>query len=165
MGKRMMASFIASGMLLTVGGTAGAIPPEPADPEPFTVPADESCGDFGVTFQVLRGKDGFKELPGRRTITIAPGLTIRVTNDETGESVVLKIQGSFHETYPAPNVIQSKLTGRNLLFGPEVFDDEPGILLFVGRFDVTITIDDEDIGLFDDISGNGQITDICAVLS
>ena len=106
----------------------------------------------------LSGKGKVITLPdGRRNLT-SPGLDVTVTNVETGEQAMFNITGTLHETTNLETgEVTTVVTGRNLLFDPEA-----GVVLTIGEF--TYVFDAEG-NLIQAFEGNGQVIDVCELLS
>jgi hypothetical protein len=129
-------------------------PPTPVDETPFIFSA--GC-DFPVLIQ-LSGKGKAITLSGGRTIFTSPGLNASITNeDNPAHQVTLNITGAFHQTVRANGDVETVVTGRNLLFDPEA-----GFVLARGTFSFVF---DAQGNLIQPLSGQGQLTDVCALLS
>jgi hypothetical protein len=118
---------------------------------PFCLP------DFVVHVE-LRGKGKTIELPGEREILTSPGLKATLTNVETEKQVTLTITGATHQTTRANGDVESVVTGNNIVVDPRTN-------LFVltrGRFTFVL---DEEGNVIQELSGDGQVTDICELLS
>jgi hypothetical protein len=137
--------------LLQQGG-----PPTPVETGPFVDElASELCG-FPVVVE-LTGKEKLLELPGGRTILIAPGLTGTVTNATTGTTVTLNVTGPAQFNPLPDGGTEVVFTGRNVFIDPDA-----GFLLLIGRFDFVF---DANGIIVQGLEGSGQSTDICALLA
>ena len=137
-------------------------PPTSVAGEQFILEEGVAC-DFPVLIEILKGKEGgmiFEE----RAIFTAPGLTARVTNLDTGESVRLVIAGAFHDTFNEDGTVTTHATGRNLLFTfPEFIEAgaDPFLLLTVGSVRFTINFEDSSFAIHD----AHKVVNVCALLS
>jgi hypothetical protein len=106
----------------------------------------------------LSGKGKVITLPDGRRILTSPGLHVTATNLDNGEQATFSITGAFHETTnPENDEVTTKVTGRNLLFDPEA-----GIVLLSGNFSFVF---DAEGNLIQAFEGNGQVIDVCELLS
>jgi hypothetical protein len=126
----------------------------------FTVkPGDPggSC-DFPIRLEVS-GKGKTITLPNGSRIITSPGLFVTVTNLDTPENqTTLNITGTFHETTdPVTGEVTTRITGRNLPFDPE-----RGINLTIGNFSFVF---DAEGNLLQSFEGEGQVIDVCELLS
>ncbi len=112
--------------------------------------------DFPIRFQ-LSGKGQTLALPGNRFIFTSPGLTATLTNLTTGKQETLSITGAFHQTTLENGDVVTVATGRNLLGDPEA-----GFVLAIGNFSYVF---DKKGKLIQPLSGEGQLIDICGLLS
>jgi hypothetical protein len=126
-------------------------PPSEVDVS-FTV---EGFCAFAILFEV-RGKAKTIELPGGRTISTGPGLTLTMTNLDNENQETLGITGAFHQDTLANGDLVTVATGRNLLFDPFA-----GIVLTMGRF--TFVFDAEG-NLIQPLQGTGRQIDVCELL-
>ena len=110
----------------------------------------------------LEGKQGAILFEDRAIFT-SPGLSVTLTNLETGSTVELVIPGTFHDTVLSDTRIQSKAVGRNILFG--FFDGQPGMFLTIGK--IVFEWDVTDPLSFDLIESEspGTMIDVCAMLA
>ena len=135
---------------------SSAAPPEPVDVT-TTLPG---C-DFPVRAEVS-GKSKVTELPSGQTLITAPNLRITLTNlTEQTNQVTYVITGSFLTTEQPDGSLFVEARGRNLIFGEEV-----GIFLTIGQF--TFIGREADEGVIVAITpptGEGSLTDVCAVLA
>src|SRR5690349_661997 len=154
---RLCFSLFAVTLLMIVTPTANALqkgPPTEVDETPFTV---EGLCAFRVQF-VLQGKAKTIELPGGRTIATSPGLSATLTNvDDPENETVLNITGVFHITVSENGDVKTVVTGRNLLNDPEA-----GFVLAIGTFSF---IFDAAGNLIQPLTGQGQLIDVCGLLS
>ena len=112
--------------------------------------------DFPIQYQ-LSGKAKLLTLPGGRFITTAPGQTATLTNLDTGKKVTLNITGAFHQTTDEDGNVVTMATGRNLLGDPDA-----GFVLAIGNFSYVF---DKNGNLVQSLEGEGQLIDVCSVLS
>jgi hypothetical protein len=139
-------------------------------PVPFTddrtvEPGDAggSCDEPPFTLQLaLSGKGKDITLPDGSHIFTSPGLFVTATNLDTPENqATFSITGAFHVTTAANGDVTYKITGRNLLSDPDA-----GYVLLSGNFSFVFDKDGNLIKAFDDPpTGNGQVIDVCALLS
>jgi hypothetical protein len=134
--------------------TAPAAPPTDAA-QVIEVPAGGVCA-FPVRLE-LQGKAKTIALPGGRSITTSPGLRATVTNlDVPTRSARLAITGSTRSVPQPDGTVVFEATGRNLNFDPVA-----GFVLVSGRFTYAFRGDE----LVQPLTGNGRVTDVCALLS
>ena len=135
--------------------------PEPVSADFIVMPGDPggSC-DFPIRLQV-NGKGQTITLPDGRRIITSPGLFATVTNQVNGKQATFNISGTFHETTnPVNGDVTTKITGRNLLSDPDA-----GYVLLSGNFSFVFDKNGNLIQSFEDTDGNGQVIDVCALLS
>jgi hypothetical protein len=110
----------------------------------------------------LSGKGKTIVLPDGRRILTSPGLHVTVTNVETGEQATFNVTGTSHETTNLENGnVTTRITGRNLPFDPV-----EGVNLTIGNFSFVFDKDGNLIKSFADPPvGNGQVIDVCELLS
>jgi hypothetical protein len=141
--------------------------PQPVDDTPFVLPPlsdpehiAAAC-EFPVGVQFSgRTKDiDVPDLPGKeRTISIFPTLTVTLTNvNEPENQVTLNATGSSHQTTLENGDVVTVVTGLNVLGDPEA-----GFVLAKGNFSFVF---DEEGNLIQSLEGEGQLTDICGLLS
>jgi len=137
------------------GDISGPVPPE-------FFPG--TC-DFPLQLE-LSGKAKTIVLPdggvvGVTSIGTSPGLDVTATNLENGEQARFSITGTFFETTnPENGDVTTVITGRNLLFDPDA-----GIVLLSGNFSFVFDKKGNLIQSFEDTDGNGQVIDVCELLS
>jgi hypothetical protein len=132
---------------------SGTIIVDPADPNP---PLPGHCS-FPIQLD-LSGKGKVITQPDGSAIITSPGLFVTVTNLATPENqVTLNITGTFHESTAANGDVTTKITGRNLPFDPV-----RGVNLTKGNFSYVF---DAEGNLIQSFEGNGQVIDVCALLS
>jgi hypothetical protein len=146
--------------LLTFVGLA---PPSAAEAQTFP-----SCPNFDVRLEIQPARNRvdreFTDRDGNvvRVLSAGKGNTLTLTNDVTGERLVLTTGGSVAQITPNPDGTSTVVgTGHNvILFFP---GDTPGpaTTLYVGR--VIYTFDSNFV--FTLRSFTGTSTDICAALS
>jgi len=112
--------------------------------------------DFPIRF-ASSGKAQELVLPDGRFIYTSPGLTATLTNLSTGKQATLTITGAFHQTTLANGDVVTEATGRNLLGDPEA-----GFVLAIGDFSYVF---DKKGKLVQPLTGEGQLIDICGLLS
>ena len=103
------------------------------------------------------GKSKVITLPDGRFITTAPGQTTTLTNLDTQKKVTLSTTGAFHQTTDENGNVVTMATGRNLLGDPDA-----GFVLATGNFSYVF---DENGNLVRSLQGEGQLTDVCELLS
>lgn len=112
--------------------------------------------DFPIRFAV-DGKAQTLKLPDGRFIYTSPGLTATLTNLSTGKQVTLSITGAFHQTTLANGDVVTEATGRNLLGDPQA-----GFVLAIGDYSYVF---DKNGNLVQPLTGEGQLIDVCGLLS
>ena len=116
--------------------------------------------DFPVGAEVS-GKSKVTDLPSGQTLITSPNLRITLTNlNEPTNQVTYVITGSFLTTEQDDGNLFVEARGRNLIFGPEV-----GIFLTIGRFTFVGFEDEGPIVAITPPTGEGSLTDVCAVLA
>jgi hypothetical protein len=158
----LMALFVAAPTVLARSDNGTA-------PVPFTdvrtvEPGDAggSCDDPPFTLQLdLSGKGKDITLPDGSHIFTSPGLFVTATNLDTPENqATFSITGAFHVTTAANGDVTYKITGRNLLSDPDA-----GYVLLSGNFSFVFDKNGNLIQSFEDTDGNGQVIDVCELLS
>jgi hypothetical protein len=148
-----------------ISGSALAVPPDrfPSPSTDFTYPAGLTCS-FPVSVQILQD-NGFltfhyDQAGNVRWFATHGVLKVRVTNDNSEESVTLNISGAG-KTVPNPDG-SSTLTGTGhwtLAFFPT--DNPPNSLLYVsGRFTISVS----PTGDFTLLERTGTVVDLCDAL-
>jgi hypothetical protein len=147
---------LALAVVLVLPRASSAAPPEPVDVT-TTLPG---C-DFPVLAEVS-GKSKVMELPSGQTLITSPNLRITLTNlTEPTNQVTYVITGSFLTTERPDGNLDVEARGSNLIFGPEV-----GIFLTIGQFTFTGFEADEGVVVATTPpTGEGNLTDVCAVLA
>ncbi len=137
-------------------GNGGA--PAPVDETPIILEPGAVFGncDFPIRLE-YSGKAKTIDLPGDRFIFTSPGLKATLTNLDNGNQVTLNITGALHQTTLENGDVETVATGRNLLGDPEA-----GFVLAKGRFSFVF---DAQGNLVQPLSGKGQLTDVCGLLS
>ncbi len=132
--------------------------PQDVDEEPIDLDSGAVFGncDFPVRLE-YSGKAKTLQLPGERFILTSPKLTATLTNLDTGEQERVVITGAFHQTTLDNGDVVTKATGRNLLGDPEA-----GFVVAVGNFSYVF---DENGNLVQPLTGEGQLIDVCELLS
>jgi hypothetical protein len=125
----------------------------------FIVNPGDPGGSCAFQLQLdLSGKGKTITQPDGSRILTSPGLHVTATNLDNGEQATFSITGAFHETTnPENDEVTTKVTGRNLLFDPEA-----GIVLLSGNFSFVF---DAEGNLIQAFEGNGQVIDVCELLS
>ena len=124
----------------------------------FTVEPGAQGGSCDFPIQLdLSGKAKTIELPNGAFIMTSPGLDVTVTNEITGEQARFSITGTFFETTAENGDVTTVITGRNLLFDPDA-----GIVLLSGNFSFVF---DAEGNLLQSFEGEGQVIDVCELLS
>jgi hypothetical protein len=143
-------------VLVLLPRASSAAPPGDVDVEDVTLPG---C-DFPVEADVS-GKSKVTDLPSGQTLITSPNLRITLTNlDETTNQVTYVITGSFLTTEQDDGNLDVEARGSNLIFGEEV-----GIFLTVGRFTFVGVEEEGPIVALTPPTGEGSLTDVCAVLA
>ena len=121
--------------------------------------AGGSC-DFRLQLD-LSGKGKEITQPDGSRIITSPGLFVTATNLGNGEQATFSIAGTFHETTAANGDVTTRITGRNLLSDPDA-----GYVLLSGNFSFVFDKNGNLIKSFEDPPpGNGQVIDVCELLS
>jgi hypothetical protein len=148
---------LALAVVLVLPRASSAAPPGDVDVEDVTLPG---C-DFPVEADVS-GKSKVTDLPSGQTLITSPNLRITLTNvTEPTNQVTYVITGSFLTTEQDDGNLFVEARGRNLIFGEEV-----GIFLTIGQF--TFIGREVDEGVIDALTpptGEGSLTDVCALLA
>jgi hypothetical protein len=142
--------------------------PEPLDDTPFLIPGSGSEDPTGAqcTFDVSGFASGstkvidVPERPGEeeRTISIFPAASYTLTNvDEPENTVTLSTTGTFHQTTLENGDVVTMARGRNLLGDPQA-----GLVLAIGNFSYVF---DAEGNLIQPLQGEGQLIDVCGLLS
>jgi hypothetical protein len=121
-------------------------------------PANAGC-NFPVNWTGT-GKSSIITLPGDRVIVTGPTATTVVTNlDDPSKSVTLKVGGVLHASFGPQGEVFIVATGRNLLADPTANI----MVLTIGTFKY---IFDPIAGapVLTDLSGKGQLFDVCAMI-
>jgi hypothetical protein len=143
-------------VLVLLPRASSAAPPEPVDVEDVTLPG---C-DFPVQADVS-GKSKEIVLDSGQTLITSPNLRITLTNlTEPTNQVTYVITGSFLTTERPDGNLDVEARGSNLIFGEEV-----GIFLTVGRFTFVGVEEEGPIVALTPPTGEGSLTDVCAVLA
>jgi len=143
-------------------------PPYPIDETPLILPAtgdpnayDNLSCEFPVSV-VSSGMEKPVQLPSSFTI-IEAGRETTLTNLDTGKQVTLNVTGAwlFGGVKDEPSLLKDTFTGTNL-----VGFEETGFVLLEGHF-TRITMQDNDGNyiVVQQLTGEGQITDVCELLS
>lgn len=122
------------------------------------IPANAGC-NFPVNWTGT-GKSSIITLPGDRLIVTAPKQTTVVTNlDDPSKSATLNVTGVLHASFGPQGEVMVVATGRNLLADPIANI----MVLTIGTFKY---IFDPITGFpsLIDLSGEGQLMDVCAMI-
>jgi hypothetical protein len=131
-----------------------------APPEPVDVTTELPGCDFPVGAEVS-GKSKEMVLPSGQTLITSPNLRITLTNhDEPTNQVTYVITGSFLTTERTDGNLDVEARGSNLIFGEGV-----GIFLAIGRFTFVGFEEEGPIVAITPPTGEGSLTDVCAVLA
>jgi len=132
--------------------------PTHVDEEPIDLDSGAVFGncDFPVRLE-YSGKAKTLQLPGERFIFTSPGLTATLTNVDSGKQETVVITGAFHQTTLENGNVVTEATGRNLLGDPEA-----GFVIAVGNFSYAF---DAEGNLIQPLEGEGQLIDVCTLLS
>jgi len=132
-------------------------PPTPVEPGQF----EDEIGSEICGFPFLvgpTGKEKVLELPGGRTILIKPAGKVTLTNGNTGTTVTVNVTGPIQFNPLPDGGTEVVFLGHNIVGNPEA----GFLVLLIGRFDFT---SDAEGGIVQDLEGNGQRIDLCALLS
>ena len=133
---------------------AGGSPPTDVSVN-FDIDAGAGC-DFPVNWMIT-GKSSTINLPGGGFISTGPKLRAVVTNLDNSQSVTLNVQGAGHVSFGPQGEMMITITGRNLLGDPVANT----MLLAIGTFHF---IPDPNTNALLDLSGEGQLIDVCAMI-
>jgi hypothetical protein len=158
-GGHIMRRFIATAIISVLGA---AMPAECAAAGEPPTSADATFTQTGLcTFPVLfelSGKAKTIMLPGGRTLMTSPGLHATLTNVDAPENTeTFVITSAFHMSVLDNGDMVTVTTGRSLLFDPVA-----GFVLAIGRFSFVF---DAQNNLVQPLSGEGQLIDVCELLS
>jgi hypothetical protein len=142
--------------------------PEPQDDTSFVLPPLDDPDHIAAAceFPVLvEPSSNIKviEVPERtgeeeRTISIFPASSYTLTNvDEPENTVTLNTTGAQHQTTLANGDVVTVVTGLNLLGDPGA-----GFVLAKGNF--SFVFDENDV-LIQELAGEGELIDVCELLS
>ena len=146
---------LALAVVLVLPRASSAAPPGPVDVT-TTLPG---C-DFPVEAEVS-GKSKVIDLDSGQTLITSPNLRITLTNvTEPTNQVTYVITGSFLTTERTYGNLDVEARGSNLIFGPEV-----GIFLTIGHFTFIGFEDEGAVVAITPPTGEGSLTDVCAVLA
>ena len=146
---------LALAVVLVLPRASSAAPPGDVDAD-VTLPG---C-DFPVRAEVS-GKSKVIDLPSGQTLITAPNLRITLTNlTEPTNQVTYVITGSFLTTERTDGNLDVEARSSNLIFGPEV-----GIFLTIGQFTFIGFEDEGAVVAITPPTGEGSLTDVCAVLA
>lgn len=153
---------------LTVPASAAAAPPSPGPDIDDVFPAGIACADFDLRVTGGGGKrqlHTFVDKNGNvvRLLETGTGSALTFTNEETGESVSFRSNGSVARiTLNADGTSTVAVTGPSvtILFPTDV-PAGPSTTLVAGR--IVFTVDQAGVFAVQQISG--RQTDICALLS
>jgi hypothetical protein len=146
---------LALAVVLVLPRASSAAPPGDVEAD-VTLPG---C-DFPVRAEVS-GKSKVIDLDSGQTLITAPNLRITLTNvTEPTNQVTYVITGSFLTTERTDGNLDVEARGRNLIFGPEV-----GIFLTIGQFTFIGFEDEGPIVAITPPTGEGSLTDVCALLA
>ena len=142
-------------------GPSGVLPVGVAFSSGAPLPFEDSYISQSCGFNLLVHLSGkVKEIarPGGAFKVSFPGFSTQVTNPATGKQVSIGSTGSFHITGLANGNTEIVYTGRN------TYDDpvEGRFLLLIGQFSEVF---DSAFDVVQPLHGNGQIVDVCALLS
>jgi hypothetical protein len=146
--------------------SVNGVPPGDVNPKTFFIDAgDNTLFNGSCAFDMrldLSGKAKTIELPNGAFVFTSPGLDATITNLENGEQATFNITGSIHQTTdPVTGDVTFQITGRNLPFDPD-----EGVNLTIGNFSFVFDENGTLIKSFADPPvGNGQVIDVCALLS
>jgi hypothetical protein len=147
--------------------SVNGVPPEDVNPdsEPIFINAGDNTllgGSCAFDMRLdLSGKAKTIELPNGAFVFTSPGLDATITNLENGEQATFNITGAFHQTTAENGDVTFRITGRNLPFDPD-----EGVNLTIGNFSFVFDENGTLIKSFADPPvGNGQVIDVCALLS
>ena len=170
----MQKAMIAAGLLFSTVLVALAVVPTASASEPSRVikPAqDDVLITDQCAFPVLAHFDGpeidttFVDRDGNpfRLLGVFPGMTVTLTNTETGSSITLGATGSFHLTVEPDGSASLMVTGHGLV-PPDFMAPlglKPGIWYLTGRLAATGDAD----GNLTSVAITGTLVDLCPQLS
>lgn len=153
---RMRCIIAAFSTLFTTGlAAAGGAPPTDAGFS-FDIPAGAGC-DFPVNWTVT-GKSSVITLPGDRLIVASPQQKVVVANlDAPSNTVSFVVTSALHVSTDDNGDTIVVATGRSLLGDPVANT----MLFVIGTF--SWRFDPVDLALLD-LSGKGQMADVCALI-
>lgn len=106
----------------------------------------------------VSGKTKTIEQGNGGVIITSPGAFATVTNLANGEQATFNITGSAHKSTLENGNVKTVMTGRNFALDPVA-----GTFVSIGRF--TFINDPTDTTNVEPVSGEGQMIDVCALLS
>jgi hypothetical protein len=164
----MIAHLVLLALVVAAPIADAARPKNPNAPVPVVESQDLPAGavfgrcDFPIRYE-LSGKAKLITLPGGRFITTAPDqyatLTPILPNGDLdlAHQQRINITGSFHQSTDEEGNVVTVATGRNILGDPEA-----GFVLAIGNFSYAF---DAEGNLVQPLEGEGQLIDICELLS
>jgi hypothetical protein len=162
----LIAGIVGMLALLPSGASAGGKPTRaPVGNSPFEFPAGMVCS-FGVAGEPLADNEVTKTFPqfanGDVVQTITGHLTLRLTNAESGKSIVLNVSGPGSITTHPDGSVTTVSRGQMLGFlFPTDVPAGPASYLYTGRVVANFTPDGQETV----ISHTGTRQDMCDVLS
>jgi hypothetical protein len=155
--KRLLALVVFALFVNPAMVQAGGSPPVDIGSS-IDIPANAGC-DFPVNWTGT-GKSSFITLPGDRALVTAPKQTTVVTNlADPSKSVTLHVEGVLHGTFGPQGELIIVATGRNLLADPIA----NVMVLTIGTFEYIFDLN-TGAPVLSDLSGEGQVIDICALI-
>jgi hypothetical protein len=136
-----------------VRGTLDVEPGDPAWPGTCTFPLQLDLSGKGKLIEHPNGV-------GLTSISTSPGLDVTITNatPPAENQATFNITGSFHQTTdPVTGEVTTLARGRNLLSDPEA-----GTVIAIGNFSFVF---DAEGNLVQELEGEGQLIDVCALLA
>jgi hypothetical protein len=106
----------------------------------------------------VSGKTKTVEQGNGGVIITSPDAFATVTNLANGEQATFNITGSAHKSTLENGNVKTVMTGRNFALDPVA-----GTFISIGRF--TFVNDPTDTTNIEPVSGEGQMIDVCALLS
>ena len=162
---RRLPLVLLTAVLAASAAPAAAAPPERFKLEPAGAFTLTGLCDFEVEIEDVRVHGNsivFFDTDGVETRTILNGNFVsRLTNLETGKSLLLNISGQFTFTSNPDGSLTLTAHGRNLFF---TGDPEPFLVFHGGRAVLRATFTEETFELVF-VETSGTSTDMCAVLA
>lgn len=160
-----VATMVTAALALNLAGPVNADPPQPVGPidPPISIPAADSCVDFGLLIGSTEGRVRSVEFDGgARLIQIVTGISYTFTNDTSGTSITTGARGGTTSTVDHADGSKTvTATGTNILILFSTDVNGPSATSYSGR--IVYTIDQN--GVFTLQSASGASLNICAALT